>query len=309
MTCHEFLTAIDAYLDDELSVMAALRMHGHALSCEPCRRMMASEAILHGLLSDLAAHDEPPGALRNRVIQQVIAEAANAPGRRSELRSLDGIRGLLAGGMMVGLALLMALIPGSRRQADLIPLAVEVAAKHLLYSAGPPSTTLEQPASDPSALTRRIESQVGFSVRLPRLGADERLLGGRVSSIADTPAAYLLYERRGRRISLFVMRAGPAEPDGRFERVIDGVELYASALEHIRLMWWEDEDDGRLYAAAASSADSDLMGFALLCIQSARPRGAPRTGKDAPWQGPECAAPPGSAVKENDQCVKARVAT
>jgi anti-sigma factor RsiW len=307
MTCHEFLTAIDAYLDDELSVMAALRMHGHALSCDPCRTMMASEAILHDLLSDVAANDEPPDSLGDRIIQHVISEETNAPGRRSQFRSLGGMRSWLTGAAMLGLALVLALIPASRRRSDLVPLAVEVAAKHLLYSAGSPST-LDQPAAAPSELARRLESQAGFSVRLPRLGADEHLLGGRVSSVADAPAAYLLYERRGRRISLFVMRTGSAEPHAGFERVVQGVELYASALGHIRLLWWEDEDDGRLYAAAASGADSDLMEFALLCIQCTRPRGAPRTGKDAPGQGSDCAASADAAVKENDLCVKACIA-
>ena len=185
---------------------------------------------------------------------------------------------------MVGLALLLALIPGSRRQPDLVPLAVEVAAKHLLYSAGPPST-LDQPASEPSELARRLESQVGFSVRLPRLGADERLLGGRVSSVADAPAAYLLYERRGRRISLFVMRTGSAEPHGGFERVIQGVELYASALGHIRLMWWETKTTGVCTpppraARTATSWSSPCSASRALGSGAPRTRGTMRPGKD-----------------------------
>ncbi len=39
MTCDEFLRAIDAYLDDELSVMDILRAQGHLVACEFCHRV------------------------------------------------------------------------------------------------------------------------------------------------------------------------------------------------------------------------------------------------------------------------------
>ena len=55
MRCDEFLGAIDAYFDDELSIMDILRVHRHLLSCECCYRVMGSEAALHSLLADDAA--------------------------------------------------------------------------------------------------------------------------------------------------------------------------------------------------------------------------------------------------------------
>jgi mycothiol system anti-sigma-R factor len=301
MTCHEFHTAIDAYLDDELSVMAILRMHAHALSCEPCHRMLGSEARLHGLLSDATTHDEPPAALRERIVKRVRAEETSAARRPSELFSFGGLGSWLTGAAMIGVIVVALLIPGGQRQGEMIPLAVEVAAKHLLYSVDSPSA-LERPGTETSELAQWLGSRVGFTVRVPRLGAGERLLGGRLSSVADAPAAYLLYERHGRRISLFVTRSLPAESPSGFERVIEGVELYASALGHIRLMWWEDEEDGRLYAAAASGADNDLMEFALLCIHSARHREAPRSRHDSPRPEADCATSSSSNTKGNDRC-------
>jgi mycothiol system anti-sigma-R factor len=72
MACDEFLAAIDAYLDEELSIVDILRMHGHLLSCECCYRVMESEATLHSLLAEDAASDQPPGSLRERIIQRII---------------------------------------------------------------------------------------------------------------------------------------------------------------------------------------------------------------------------------------------
>ena len=283
MICHDFLRAIDAYLDDELSVMQALQMNGHLRFCEPCRKVMESESKLHALLSDAETRDEPaPSSLRERILQKVISEETNVLGGQSRPRSLGW--GWLVGVAMAGLALLVALIPGSQRPAVLIPLAAEVAAKHLLYSyGGGPASDLS--VSEPSQLAQWLERRVGFPVSLPRLGADQRLVGGRVSSVADAPAAYLLYEWRGHRISLFVTRPVPAGR-GASERMVAGVDVHASVLEGIYLMWWADEKDGPLYVVASSSGESELQEFARLCIQSdrAEPPSAPHSRTLAPNQ-------------------------
>jgi len=50
MTCKEVPRVIDAYLDGELSVAATLQAHEHFAACENCRRILESEAALHGLL-------------------------------------------------------------------------------------------------------------------------------------------------------------------------------------------------------------------------------------------------------------------
>jgi anti-sigma factor RsiW len=279
MTCNEFLRAIDAYLDDELSVMDILRAHGHLLSCEFCHRVVGSEATLHALLADDAARDELPGSLRERIIQRVTAEddagASREPAdARSRLGSFASLSAFLAAVAFVGLLLLVPLIPGSRGPAELAPLAAELAAKHLLYSGGQGSA-LEMKTSEPSEMIRWLERRVGLSLRLPQLDQpDDRLIGGRVSSLADAPAAYLLYQRGGRRISLFVTRSVPGTSREGSEEIVEGVEVYRTVLRGVVLAWWEDEDEGRLYAAASTGDSSELQEFAVLCIrggQAAKP--------------------------------------
>jgi len=102
MTCDEFLGAIDAYFDDELSIMDILRVHRHLLSCEGCHRVMGSEATLHSLLAADAARDQPPGSLRKRIIRRVAAQESTGSSRaRSKARSrrepFASLTGILAG--------------------------------------------------------------------------------------------------------------------------------------------------------------------------------------------------------------------
>ncbi len=278
MTCDEFLRAIDAYLDDELSVMDILRAQGHLVACEFCHRVTESEAALHSLLAGEAVGAEPPASLRERIIQRV-ARAGDEPASasigsartvRSRLAPFAWLPAALAATALVGLLLLALWIPGSRGPGNLVPLVAEVVGKHLLYSRGQGST-LEVRGSEPSEMVGWARRRVGLELRLPRLDrADERLIGGRVSSLVDAPAAYFLYERDGRRISLFVTRSVPGTDRGGSETIVDGVELYTTTLEGIALAWWEDEEEGRLYAAASTGDLEAVREFAFLCIRGRR---------------------------------------
>src|SRR5258705_2603272 len=60
MTCAEVPSVLDAYLDGELSVAATLQAHEHFSACENCRRILESEAALHGLLVQAARADPVP---------------------------------------------------------------------------------------------------------------------------------------------------------------------------------------------------------------------------------------------------------
>ena len=275
MTCNEFVRAIDAYLDDELSVLDILRVHAHLLACGLCPRVMESEAALHSLLAEDAVRDQPPELLRSRIVRRVAAEedveALSPSVARSKGGPFAALSALLAAAALVVLLLLVPLLPESRGPRDLVPLAAELAAKHVLYSSGR-EAALEMRTSDPAEMSRWGERRLGLSLKVPRLDeAGGRLVGGRLSSLADAPAVYLLYEWGGRRVSLFVTRSVPDGRRGGSERAVDGVELTTEALRGVALAWWEEEDEGQLYAAASTGDPSGLRQFALLCMRSGQP--------------------------------------
>lgn len=83
----EFVRTIDACLDDDLSIMEIVRAHGHLISCERCHRIMASEGMLHDLLTNDTAQDLPPGSLPARILRRVIVEEVEASSKCSGARS------------------------------------------------------------------------------------------------------------------------------------------------------------------------------------------------------------------------------
>lgn len=271
MTCREFLSAVDPYLDDELTVVETLRVHGHLLFCEACRKAMESEAFLRSLIAADAAGEQAPHSLSERVRQHVAAASSLVPASRPGPRRPLLTRAVLAGVAMLGLVLAIVLIPGGRGPDDLSPLAAEVAAKHLLYGVGKEAAR-DLATSEAPRMAAWLEGPLGFSVKLPRLARPgERLVGGRVLSVADAPAAYLLYERDGARISLFITRPRPFGRGSGDTLMVEGVELYTTRVGGVAVAWWEDA--GRLYAAASTAGAKDVLEFAVLCVRSGTPSG------------------------------------
>ncbi len=265
MTCDEVPQVIDAYLDGELSVATTLQAHEHFAGCENCRRILESEAALHGLLAQAARAEPVPSELRSTILRGLpTGERARIyPARRLIVRF-----GVVSG--FVGLAVLGWLATERLLPSPMTPLAAELASKHLLYGEGH-GGALELVTSEPAKMGSWFQGRLGFPVRLPSVAArPERLIGGRVSSVADVPAAYALYDRSGRSISLFVARRVPFARRGWTERHVDGAELYFASLRGVALIWWEEKQADRLYAAASGGDEDALVDFALLCIKGAQ---------------------------------------
>jgi anti-sigma factor RsiW len=269
VNCQEFVPALDPYLDDELSVLEVLRMQGHLLVCDRCRTMLESEAALHALLAADAVQDDLPPGLRDGILDRVRGASSGPVPLPSARRHSTAAHVLLAGLALVALVALLLvalLVPRVWRAGDMPPFAAEVAAKHRVYTepSGPP---LDLTTTDIQQLTASLERRVGFPVKAPRLvESGQHLVGGRVSSVADAPAAYLRYEWGGRPLSLFVIPPLPPARARGTEQVIEGVELYTARVSGITLVWWEDAE--RLYVAASTGSLTDLEAFAVLCVRS-----------------------------------------
>ena len=271
MTCQEIPGVIDAYLDGELSVAATLQAHEHFAVCENCRRILESEAALHGLLVQAARAEPVPTELRSDIL---VGLDTGVTVRLHPARRLVARFGIVSG--FVGLAALAWLGTELVVPRPMSPLAAELASKHLLYGEGH-GGALELMTSEPAKMGIWFQGRLGFPVRLPsEARRPERLVGGRISSVADAPAAYALYDRSGRSISLFVTRRVPFARLGWTERHVDGAELYFASLRGVVLVWWEEKRADRLYAAASSGDEDALVEFALLCIKGgqSRPAGA-----------------------------------
>ena len=272
MTCREVLTVVDAYLDGELSAFEILRVHDHLVTCERCRTTLESEAMLHSLLRSDATADRPPSELRSRVLDRIgAAPPSSRESRRGRSTRVRVVPLLVVGLVAVILASLLASVLGNRywRSENVPPFALEIAAKHRLYT-DVSSASLEMRTGDVIQLNEWLDRHVGFPVRAPTVATPkQRLIGGRVSSVADAPAAYLLYEWHGQMVSLFVTppQAGSRRED--LERSVGGVDIYTGFVPGLNVAWWDDS--GRLYTAVSDGPMRYLEEFAVRCVRGSPP--------------------------------------
>jgi len=240
----------------------------HLTRCVSCRRVAETEGALHGLLAAEAMHEAPPAALAERILQKVRAEAgARAVLPRWPPRFIAST-GWLPRGALAGLLLACVVLPGTGGPAD-APFADDAVAQHLRdATSATPALGLVTP--DASRLGGWLRQRLGFDVDVPpAAGRGERLRGGGVATIADRPAAHVLYEGEGgQRVSLFVARQWSRAPAEESEESIDGVDLYTTTLNGVSLAWWADH--GRLYVALAHAGATDLRQLAVLCLRQQR---------------------------------------
>lgn len=267
MTCQELASYIDAFLDDELSVGENLRIQAHLVFCELCRQVVASEVKLRNLIEADTFEDFAPGSLRERIVEQAREQPAGGvvralrPSAASHRRFVTGLlTGVGAAAAILGFMFLLLMGgPG-----DTPPLAAEVLAKHGMYSRAP--ELLQIASSQPTELARWFRERVHFPLKLPLLARPgDRLIGGRLSSVGDSQAAYLIYARDGRRLSLFIFKVLPGLPRPGMAKQVEGLPFYTATLQNRAVVWWED---GEVYYAVTGDGEvEDLIDFALLCIK------------------------------------------
>ena len=230
MTCGEAVELISALLDGELGVSDTLRLEHHLGDCKACRAAQASEMWLHSLLAAGALSEEPPDFLRPRIQDHIAREAAasalrgRAPWWRRALYPAV-VSGALS---VVVLLLLLVHLPGGGLSES--PILADAVAEHRRYTdAETPSLGIT--VADVGRLEQWIASQLGLTVKLPAGAArGEAPVGARVVAVAGRPAAQILYAGDGRHISLFVARKPSRSLPEEGEHIIDGREVYTSAL-------------------------------------------------------------------------------
>ena len=270
MICKELTRYIDAFLDDELSVMENLRMQAHLAFCGNCRAIVKSEMMLRSLIEADALQDSAPDQLREKIYGQISEQPQPKPsggfGHLAFLRR-GFFAGLMSGAVAMALIFSLAVYFLKTSSERISPLVAEMVGKHQMYSRS--EASLQVRNSDHHGVDSWLRERVKFPVRLPILGrSGERLIGARVSSVGDRQAAYVLYEINGRRISAYVFESLPDDILPGSSKVIAGTEFFSSSFDGFPVVWWENQE--LYYAAVSDHSVDDLVEFGLLCVKAMR---------------------------------------
>lgn len=226
MDCREAERFSDLSLDGETEPSEQAAFDAHVTACGRCaERYHAQSWYQHNLrqkLQESSDRLEPPSNLRLRIAAQM----------NEERRPLAwGTPALVAAGVVA-----FAGVTWTQTGATLDP--EEPVARHTTNL--PPEVRAR---GDVMEVSRFLSAHLEYPVELPRFkeeSSNVRLVGARLASIANRDAAYVMYDQRGARISLFAYpkprRFLP--PPGFVEREVHGRTLQIGTHRGYNVVTW-----------------------------------------------------------------------
>ncbi len=242
LRCAGISRFVDTYLDGEFAETDRAEFEAHLSDCEGCRAKVRVQAEWKQAIKAAAPHELAPAALRNRIARSIARESKPMlTWRQWAVRAMPAAAavGLVA-------TFMVSKVQWSPVAADVVdkwhrkPIPVEVKGGN-------------------DQVKQWFSGKVDFAVRPPRLcktPAPCQLQGARLASVADHPAAYLVYEINGDKVSVFMFDANDLPIETRHKMVVDNREVYFDQEHGYNVALFRDRGVGY---AIASDLDQEQM--------------------------------------------------
>ena len=199
MNCSDAQALLHAYVDGEFDPVEQREFDAHVRSCGSCRSRVEFDAWFRNGIRDSLAAPAAPAALRDRIRLEV---------RQAEVKGTLPTHLWAAVPATLAIAAVATLMVMAWGELDAPPTrvvdAVQMHRRDLPTEMGP---------SEPDAVRRWFWGKVNFPVQPPAATgpAPARFLGARVSHVGRFPAAHMMYDLGGARVSVMAFQ-GPEQP-------------------------------------------------------------------------------------------------
>jgi mycothiol system anti-sigma-R factor len=240
LRCAGISRFVDTYLDGEFAETDRAEFEGHMNDCELCRGKVRVQAEWKQAIRAAAPREQAPAALRNRVARSIARESKPMLSWRAW-----AVRAMPAAAAVGLVATFMI------SKVQWSPVAADVVAKHQKMMPIEVSGGSDQ-------VKQWYVDKVDFPVRPPQLCRQAAcpLRGGRLASIGDHQAAYLVYDVNGDKVSVFVFDANDMPIETRRKTVIGNREVYFDQEHGYNVALFRDRGVGY---AIASDLDQEQM--------------------------------------------------
>jgi len=233
---------LDAYLDGETDLTAALEIETHLSECAECRQRLAEKQKLIDTIREKATCFQAPGHLKTRILATLKEQSGE---KVSGWKFFQHIRFGFAGAVIAGLVLCFLIIP--RPGATLTGEAVAAHVRSLQVN-----HLMDVASTDQHTVKPWFAGKLDYSPQVIDLAsAGFPLTGGRLDVLDHRQVAAIVYQRRKHYINLFIWPA-----DGsRLSR-----PLYS---EHgYQILGWSKS--GMNYLAVSDVQEQDFQSFVNL---------------------------------------------
>jgi anti-sigma factor RsiW len=197
MSCDSWREKLDAYVDGELPSPDAAALARHLPECAACATEALERVQMKRAVALAGKRFEPSAQLRERVRQCL--------GKRPQ-REASWVWKIVA--LPATLVLVLSLGVGvyvEREKTQRQRVYSELTDLHVATLAS--TSPVDVVSTDRHTVKPWFEGKIPFSFNLPELqGTDLTLVGGRVTYLAQSPGAHLIYRLRQHEISVFIFQ-------------------------------------------------------------------------------------------------------
>jgi anti-sigma factor RsiW len=197
MACEAWREQLDAYLDGELPAAEARALSLHTRSCAACAGEAFERVQLKRSVAVAGKRYEPSARLRDSIRTSVAAKRPKRMGWQWTIVAVPVLS-------VVIVSVLVQFHYG-RENEHRQQVYSELADLHVATLAS--ATPVDVVSSDRHTVKPWFQGKLPFSFNLPELqGSEFTLLGGRVTYLAQTPGAHLIYQVRKHEVSVFIFQ-------------------------------------------------------------------------------------------------------
>jgi anti-sigma factor RsiW len=197
MACDAWRDKLDAYLDGELAPADARELSVHTRSCAACAADALERVQLKRSVAAAGRRYEPSAQLRASILKSVSAKPEKRMGWKWAIVAVP----------VFSVVILSALVQSyyGRENARRQHVYSELADLHVATLAS--TTPVDVVSTDRHTVKPWFAGKIPFTFNLPELqGTEFTLLGGRVTYLAQTPGAQLIYQVRKHEVSVFIFQ-------------------------------------------------------------------------------------------------------
>ena len=197
MACEQWRVNLDAYADGELGPAETGALGRHLRECSACASDLLESVQMKRSVQAAGKRFTASAELRNRIQKSIATKPRREAGWLWKILVVPAVSVLL---LSVAVSLYVR-HENERRQRVYSELAdLHVAA---LASTAP----VDVVSTDRHTVKPWFQGKIPFTFNLPELqGSEFILLGGRVTYLAQTPGAHLIYQVRKHEVSVFIFQ-------------------------------------------------------------------------------------------------------
>jgi len=197
MGCEQWRSRLDSYVDGELDAAEANALRTHLRECAACAAEALGRVQMKRSVQMAGKRYAPSAEFRSRIAKSVAAKPQRGAGWYWKILAVPALAVIIV-------SIAMNLFVG-RENARRQRVYSELADLHVNALAS--ATPVDVLSTDRHTVKPWFQGKIPFSFNLPELqGSVFTLLGGRVTYLAQTPGAHLIYQVRKHEISVFIFQ-------------------------------------------------------------------------------------------------------